>query len=279
VKELVINPEEKAVASAQKQRHTASVSSFAPSTVTEVARNGQLFVQAEGVTGTTAAAIASRYVSRKIVHGYYSGTAGAATDMERRLVAAVQQANLDLFERNSGHPNRRPVTVSTTAALIHNNKLIAASIGDDRIYVVWDQDIELLTPGEDDNDSAPVRVLSPKPKTPSPSPEQLPASFRERLTAGAGLAADMSIKQYVRRLFAGDVVVVCSGALAGYFKGSEIARAVNLYPPEQAADRLVALAAERGNDHGAITVLRLLTEPLAAKKNRGGHVTSKPNLG
>jgi serine/threonine protein phosphatase PrpC len=262
VEELVINPEEKAVEVGQDSQGAAAIETYAPSTVSELARHGRLCVVSEGLSGAGSGAVASQYTAKKIIHAYFVDN---ASNPRQRLVSAFAQVNTDLFQRNRQYPERRPVATTLTAALIHSNRLLAASVGDNRIYVVWDQDIELLTPGGPEADDPPVQVFSSTQGEANQDPVSPPTTLRQRLPDGIGLGDEAEIDWFTRRLFAGDVVIIISGGLVGYLKDREIARAVNLHSTEEASKRLVALAAERGyRDQCAICVMRVLNESLAA---------------
>ena len=268
MEELVINPEEKAVEVGQEGRGAAAVESYAPSTVSDLARHGRLCVLSEGLSGAGSGAVASQYTTKKIIHAYFTDR---SSNPQQKLVSAVAQVNTDLFQRNRQYPERRPVATTLTAALIHSNRLLAASVGDSRIYVVWDQDIELLTPGNPEADGFPVQVVSPSQKKVSEEPVTSPETFHQRFPDAIGLAAEAKIDWFARRLFASDVVIVISGGLVGYLKDREIARAVNLHSPEQASQRLLALATERGyHDQCAVSVMRVLNESIAVRPPEGG---------
>jgi hypothetical protein len=165
------------------------------------------------------------------------------------------------------------MATTLSAAWIHGNKLLVANVGDNRAYVVWNQDIELLSQEislaalneEAKKDQAepaaaqslPAQAAEPPQDKPEEKKDPLPP--RERLAQGLGLDPEVKITLYTRRLFAGDVVILCSGGLTGYLSEQEIIRAVNRHSPEDAIKRLMSLAHERGNrDPLAISITRVL---------------------
>lgn len=276
-RELVINPDERAVdaclvsQAGSAEPVQANVSFFEPQTISDLARQGRLYVLAEGVGGSFSGSVASQYALQKVIHGFYTAP---TPDPKARLLTAIRQANADIFERNQRYPDRRPLVTTLAAALIHNNKLLVASVGDNRVYVVWDQDIELLTPAK----AAPAPVDAPAPPAvpTEPNNDDLPAAdnapapataaVRSLVPVGLGLAAEVEINTSMRRLFAGDVVILSNGGLTGYLQDAEVARAVNLHQGEPAIRRLIALAAERGyHDSCAIGVVRVLPELISAR--------------
>jgi hypothetical protein len=108
---------------------------------------------------------------------------------------------------------------------------------------------------------------SNRPKTEAPGTNLATAlslgSLRQRLPRTLGLDEQVEIDIYSRRLFAGDIVVLVSGGLAGYVTEAEVAQTVTRYSPEQASYRLAELAHERGSrDNISISVTRVLTRPV-----------------
>lgn len=261
MEELVINPDEKAIEAGQLWQQQADVASYEPPKLADIASQGRLYLLAEGFSGAAGGDAAARYAVQKTLHAYFTSL---LTNPRERLLAAVRHANREIFERNQLHSTRRPLAATFTAALIHNSRLLVANSGDNRAYVVWDQDIEQLTADNanpDHTDDSPVRVIEPSGKQPEEKPA--PTSFGGQLPRGLGLESEPAIEVFARRLFAGDVVVVVSGSLTGYIEPKEIARAVNLHAPETAIRRLLALAVERGHrDRCALSIIRVTSDPI-----------------
>jgi len=254
----------------QLYSYHANVGYFAPNQLDDLAKQGRLYLIADAVSGTASGQIAGEYAIKKVIHSFYTSD---HANLQERLLAAIQQANTDIFEENKRHPERRPMATTLSAAWIHGNKLLVANVGDNRAYVVWNQDIELLSQeislaalNEEANKNQaepatekplPAQAAAPAPDKPEKKEEPLPP--RERLAQGLGLDPEVKISLYTRRLFAGDVVVLCSGGLTGYLSEQEITRAVNRHSPEEAIKRLMSLAHERGNrDPLAISITRVL---------------------
>ncbi len=130
---------------------------YEPTQVADLTRQGRLLVVADGVGGAASGVVAGRYAIQKLLHDFYHSR---EPDMEKRLRGVIQQVNQAIFERNRRFPDRRPIATTLLAALIHEQKLLVARVGDGRAYVVWDRDIEHLTGSNP----------STKPVTPDKSP-------------------------------------------------------------------------------------------------------------
>jgi serine/threonine protein phosphatase PrpC len=310
----------------QMQPQTELTGYYEPAQIADLTRQGRLLVVADGGGGAAAGETAGRYAVQKILHDFYHSR---EPDLEKRLLEVIRQTNTAIFERNRRFPDRRPIATTVLAALIHQNKLLVASVGDGRAYVVWDQDIEHLTgdnssspqrqareaeaaaldapPGENDKpaesaaeeqkpassdpaegdalartsaEEAKSRLLAEKeqpsltlsPTTPSPAqPSNLP-TFEPKAPYGQppspfpcslGLAEQVKIDLFSRRLFAGDMVVLCGGGLTGYVTEKEIAETATQNPPDLASRRLIDMAAKRGcRDTLAVSMARVLAKPL-----------------
>jgi protein phosphatase len=255
----------------QPYAYQANVGYFEPHQLADLTRYGRLYLIADPISGTASGQTAGQYAIKKIIHTFYTSD---VPDLKERLLAAIRQANADILEENNRRPERRPMATTLAVAWIQENKLLVASVGDNRVYVVWDQDIELLTqavsPSEqtdgDKSEAAAIKLLPAKIEPPpeeKPMNEALPLSPRQRLPNGLGLDREVKINLFSRRLFPGDIVVLCSGGLAGYLDEKEMARIVNRHPPQEAIKRLLAIANEQGNrDPLAISVIRLLSSPV-----------------
>jgi serine/threonine protein phosphatase PrpC len=135
---------------------------FEPTQITDLNRHGRLLVVADGVGGAASGEVASRYAIQKILHDFYHAR---ELDLEKRLLTVIRQTNQAIFERNRRFAERRPTATTLMAALVHQNKLFVANVGDARAYVVWDQDIERLS-----SEHHPQEQV-PEPSPPAPALE------------------------------------------------------------------------------------------------------------
>lgn len=264
----------------QAESPFVSIIHYEPHQLAEIARQGRLYLLADGAGGAGSGYAVSQYTVRKVLNAYYTGS---ALDPKTRLLDAIRQANTDIIERNKAHPERRNLATTLVAALIHNEKLLVANVGDSYVYVAWDQDIERLvpeseTPPKPKTDHSSATQLLTAQATPlekmgqSEPPEETPKKAAETqpiqpsLPPSLGMTENVKIDTYSRRLFPGDTVIMCSGSLAGFITDQEIGKAIARHPLDQASRRLLALAEERGNrDHTAISITRVSSSPVATR--------------
>ncbi len=266
---------------AQADVSQANAGYYEPHRLADLTKQGRLYVIADGVSGAVSGQIVSQYAIKKVLHSFY---AGDTPDPKTRLLDVVQQVNLDIYERNDLYPNRRPMVTTLTAALIHNNRLLVANVGDSQAYVVWGQDIERLDwetepPPPAEPKDAPVLLLPSEAVSPAKRPPKAdPNLSRQGVPQVLGIDKKLNVDTFTRRLFPADIVILCSGGLTGFIAEKEIARAVSRHSPEEAIPRLIALAAERGNrDPVAISITRVLSSAVALRPPTRMPLPTSPN--
>ncbi len=156
---------------------------YEPHQLTNIGKDGRLYVIADTVGGAASGQVASQYAVKKMLYTYYNDD---NPNLEVRLLEAVRQTNLDIFQRNQEHPNRRAMATTLMAAVVHDNKLLVANVGDNAVYVVWDQDIEQLN-GPQSDEKKPEPDQSPKAlpaETAPPAPAGTPAPIGTPASAG-----------------------------------------------------------------------------------------------
>ncbi|MDM8531514.1 NBR1-Ig-like domain-containing protein [Anaerolineales bacterium HSG25] len=217
------------------QSSTDNIGYYEPTSLDELEQKGHLYIIADPVSGTSAGSLACQYAIRKILHGYYR--TATESDVEKRLIEVIKITNTQIFERNQQFPNRRDIATSLMVALIHQNKLIVANVGDSQAYVVWEQSIENLSENTSDKSSLNTTAL--------------------------GLTEEIEVEILYRRLFPKDNVVLCSGGVRGYIDEKQIADIVAQYPPHEAARRVTQLAYNRGcRDSLAVSVSQILEQSI-----------------
>lgn len=259
----------------------ASVGFFEPHEPDDLTQKGRLYLIADAVAGTASAQTASRYAIQKVLHSFYTSD---TKELQEQLLTATKQANTDIFEKNNQHPERRIMATTLMAAWIQEGKLLVANVGDNRAYVVWDQDIELLNqeilpvqingdagkkdeekkPADEEKSQTPL-LPSKVEAAPKPDANQHPDMLtpRQRLPQALGFDPEIEVQLFSRKLFAGDIIILVSGGLTGYIEPKEIAQAVTSHTPEEASKQIIALARERGSrDQIAISITKILPDTI-----------------
>jgi serine/threonine protein phosphatase PrpC len=216
------------------------------------ASHGALMVVCDGVGGGSAGEVASERAVHRILRDYYAQS--TETEIEDRLIFAVQQANAELYAENQRDPDVRPMSTTVVAALILGRELLVAHAGDSRAYLARGGQITQLTTDH----SWVAEMVEAGDLTPE---EAAKHPWRNRITRGLGLKEEIDLDVQEFALEARDVLLLCSDGLTRHVSDEEILAAAMQYPPEGAVQQLVRLANMRGGkDNISVLGAEALTE-------------------
>ena len=228
-----------------------------------------LAVLSDGVgghrAGEVAAEIAVNLISQRVASSDGRNPIGL-------LQQAIIEASAQIYEEAQSVPDQRGMGATCVAALIIQDRLYAATVGDSRLYLLrgsrihklstdhtWIQealDAGILAPDQvEGHPNAHVirRYLG------SPNPPQV--DLRLRLDENETTAQAEGNQGL--HLLPGDVLLMCSDGLTDLVKDPEILEAVSTKPLNDAIKSLIDLANERGG-HDNITIIALQTPELPA---------------
>jgi serine/threonine protein phosphatase PrpC len=232
------------------RRHNEDfVSYYEPDDPQELALSGRLYVVADVVGGAAAGEVASQYAVRKVLAEYY---AFDETDLEERLVQAVMAANVDIHHFADRHP--RPMATTVVAAVVHQDELIIANVGDSRAYLMRGDEIRQVT-----EDHSLVAQMVRRGRISPEEAEDHPG--RNLLVRTVGGSDKVQVDIFGGPLLLDDVVVLCTDGLTRYVSEEEIARVVRTLRPQQAVDELVGLANGRGGKDNITALVLQMVEP------------------
>jgi serine/threonine protein phosphatase PrpC len=253
----------------QKRHHNEDyVGFFEPDDYEELSASGRLYIVADGVGGAASGELASQYAVQKILYHFYNDR---ETDLQLRLERAVEAANDDIYRHNARHQERRGMATTIVAALIHDEDLIVANVGDSRAYLVREEAITQLT-----RDHSLVAEMVRKGAISEEEAEEHPR--RNVILRSLGMEESVSVDVDKHPLLVGDIVVLCSDGLTRHVADEEIARVVRELSPQKAVRRLVDLANVRGGkDNISASVTRVgWPLPAAARPAPGGGELTRP---
>jgi protein phosphatase len=209
----------------------------------QVERFGELLVVCDGMGGHAAGEIASRVAVDTILSDYY-----AAADEERNgaLEQAFSHANEEIYA--SGHGSMGTTGV---AALLYHDALHIANVGDSRAYLIRDGEIRQLSRDHSFvSDQVAAGLITPEQARSSP--------HRNVITRALGYQSEVSVDLFRWPLQVGDIILLCSDGLHGLVTDDEIAEIAMANPAEEAIDRLIDLANERGgSDNITVAIARV----------------------
>ena len=208
-----------------------------------------LLVVADGMGGHNAGDVASRMA----IEGVIGAMQGSSGEDDRRLVAAVRQANEAIYAAAGEDYERSGMGTTVVAVWLRPTRLVVAHVGDSRLYRLRDGAIDALT-----RDHSQVQELVDRGIL---TPAQARASTRRNfLSRALGTDPDVTIDSAAHTPAAGDVYLLCSDGLTNMVEDEEIVSLVrDAASLDAAAEALVALANERGGrDNISVALARLV---------------------
>ena len=229
---------------------------YEPEDPAVLATKGCFYGIADGMGGHNAGQIACELALKTIIQSYY---AGPSPDAEACLRRAIDEANALIFDTAQMIPDRHGMGTTLTAAIVRDDQVLIAQVGDSRAYLIREGRITQIT--QDHSWVAEqVRLGAMSLEEAQSSP------FRNIITRSIGTAATVEADLTMHPLRVGDILVLCSDGLSGHVDPGEIQRMVQEHSPSVAAARLVEQANERGGRDNITTMVlsvRALT-PYAA---------------
>ncbi|HYA86123.1 MAG TPA: Stp1/IreP family PP2C-type Ser/Thr phosphatase [Nitrospirota bacterium] len=209
-----------------------------------------LFVLADGMGGHDAGEVASR-IATETVCNVVKENHVTSTDYPRLVERAVQAANIEVLRE--GVRRRSDLGTTLSVALVVNDIVYAANVGDSRIYWIENGSISQIT-----KDHSLVAKLVEAGKLTKEEARNHPQSNLLIRTVGN----DETIKADTFRvsLKKGGTLLLCTDGLWGDVTDDEIHRVCTLEENARAAgDRLVEMAKEHsGKDNITVVVVKAL---------------------
>ena len=212
----------------------------------------QVYVVADGMGGHSAGEVASRLAVESLVS--FIRRSHDDTDLSwpygidptlslhaNRLRTAVNLANRRVFRAAESHDDYTGMGTTVVAALIAGSRMVVASVGDSRLYLLADDTLSQVT--EDDTWAATMlkdaREVNPHAFANHP--------MRHVLTNVLGAREQTDVHIHDLPLVGGERVLLCSDGLYGSVDDDALGKALGQAGTvEEAAERLVHLALERG---------------------------------
>jgi PPM family protein phosphatase len=216
---------------------------------------------ADGVSSSPGGEVASQMAIEILLRAYLEEPRSLGPG--QRLYRAVQQANIDIYDRAVAVPELRGMATTLTAVVVDRGELTAVHVGDSRLYVVRGGTATQLTK---DHTAAADKV-------------RFGLMTRERarthpdrsvLTRSVGRELIVSRDRIRQRLVQGDVLVLCSDGLHNVLDDPELARLVEGREAPAACRALVEAANARGTPDNLTAAVVRLIGPTPARAEPAG---------
>ncbi len=207
---------------------------------------GRLFVVADGVGGHLAGDIASQMAVEIIQRQYY---ADPSPDVAVSLTNAIQVASREIDREAATSIERRGMSTTVTAAVLHGDKLTVANVGDSRTYLIRNGNAHQLT---DDHTwvEEQVRVGLITREEAAKHPQ------RNIITRSLGGSQELEVDIFEEHVEPGDRILLCSDGLSNMIPSQEIGAIVGQGKKAKTiVNKLIELAKQRGAPDNVTAVL------------------------
>jgi protein phosphatase len=217
---------------------------------------GRLLIVADGMGGHRGGATASRLAAETVKAQYLDSE---TTDIPTALRASLSRANARIYSEAQSTPELRGMGTTTSVLAVREREGWLAHVGDSRIYMVRNGEIQQLT-----DDHSLVATMVREGLLTAQEAETHPR--RNVLQRSMGVAEDVEIDvKGPIELREGDTFILCSDGLHGVVKEDEILDVAKM-PIDAAADEFLRRALSRGApDNVTVIVARV-----EADDGRGG---------
>jgi protein phosphatase len=201
--------------------------------------------------GDIASSIVAQAVPASVLEFLYERGANGSPDVEQMLRETFTRANNKVWTtRKFERPELKQMGTTCVTAVVNDEMLTVANLGDSRAYLLRDGQLRQLT---EDHSEVWQEVMAGR----MTREEAQHSRFRNRITRAVGLGPEVNTDIFRVPLQEGDTVLLCSDGLNGELRDSEIARIMAGYADiQEVCDRLVETALEHGG-HDNVTVVGL----------------------
>jgi serine/threonine protein phosphatase PrpC len=229
-----------------------------------------LAVVADGMGGAAAGEEASRIAVDSIQKGLALNP-NALNDIHgmdqevltENLIDVIRRANHNIVERAQHFPELKGMGTTVTMAIVRKTQVTVAHVGDSRAYLVNGRDHSITQITSDH--SFVQALLSAGHITPEQAEDHPMGNVLYR---ALGQHDELDVDVYYNRLEVGDRLVLCSDGLTRHVKAKEIAQlSLSTNDPQQASQRLIDLANERGGQDNISVIVVIVDENIERKSS------------
>ncbi|MFB0535877.1 MAG: Stp1/IreP family PP2C-type Ser/Thr phosphatase [Anaerolineae bacterium] len=221
-----------------------------------VEQKGRLYAVADGMGGHAAGEVASQQAVSALFEKYY---ASPSAEIIERMKEAIETANAEVHAQASLDHAKAGMGTTLVAAVLQNDELYVANVGDSRAYLVREQSIEQVTRDHSwVNEQVQAGII-----TEQEAREHL---YRNIITRSLGTKPEVDIDFFQRKLQPGDVLVLCCDGLSNEVEDDEIARIVSTNSAQKATQKLIDLVNQRGGPDNVTAVVVTIGERVKAPR-------------
>jgi serine/threonine protein phosphatase PrpC len=210
---------------------------------------GALFVVSDGMGGHDHGEVASELTVQKVKEYYYQDL---QADIPTSLQEAIKQANTAIYQANEAEKKAQGADgfgmgATCVAAVLHDQMLYAANVGDSRVYVLHEGQLRQIT-----RDHSIVALLVQCGEiTPT---EARTHQSRNQIYRCLG-KSEVKVDLFSEPVQEGDILILCTDGLCGVVEDEELRATVEQYGPEESVQHLIARANEEGGPDNVTAIV------------------------
>jgi protein phosphatase len=221
-----------------------------------------LAILADGMGGHNAGEVASQIAVQQVCNALKAVLRPEfelSSDIQYKDIVrdAVELANTEIHEHSIEHPECAGMGTTLVSALIRDDKIILANVGDSRIYRLRNNSLEQLT-----NDHSLVQELVDNGYL---SAEEASLSVSKNLiTRALGIGEEVEVDVFVHDISGGDLYLLCSDGLSDLVDDEFIEESLNENTGDlvASAKALIGLAnTNGGTDNITVILVSVTAEP------------------
>lgn len=171
-----------------------------------------LFAVCDGMGGHKAGDVASHIAIQILEKTIDSNDSNNPIEV---LNLAIGLANREIREKGEKNSDWYQMGTTITAAILMNNELSIANVGDSSIYLIRDMSIKKLTTDHTLAEQLVMDgIMSPV--------EMRDSSYNHILTRALGVEEEVIIDNFKEQVFPGDFILICSDGLTDMLEAEEI---------------------------------------------------------
>jgi PPM family protein phosphatase len=229
-----------------------------------------VLVVADGVSLAEAGEVASSMAVEVLLRAYREQPVTTAAG--QRLYRAVQQANIEIYDRAVAVPELHGMATTLTAAVVDGDQLTVVHVGDSRLYLLREGQFEPLTKDHTvAAEKARFGIMSKERARNHPD--------KSVLTRCVGRELIVSRDRTGRPVQQGDVLLACSDGLHGVLDDSIMASLLEGRDAAAACRALIDRANEVGTPDNLSAVVLRVNRPVVVRAAPGLGSTLKRLVG
>jgi PPM family protein phosphatase len=214
--------------------------------------NGLLLAVADGMGGYQRGEVASRLAVDTLKEVYYESPI-AENEIPDRLKKAFRTANERIYEDGSAEGQQNMMGTTLVAAVVKDNDLTLANVGDSRGYLVRANRANQVT---QDHSLVAEQVAAGA----MTAEEARESQHRNIITRALGHRNRVDVDIFEMRLLSDDRLVLTSDGLHDYVSDDDLSRIPATKSADEAARELIALAIENQTNDNVSVLVAAFTE-------------------